>query len=87
MSPSPLPRLLFFSHTNTPQNNTQYPHDVEIDVEIDMGANRIVIKDNCSGMAPKVLEECVLTAGESKKKGVSWLNGIDYKCVRAWVLC
>lgn len=49
---------------------------MEISIEIDKPGDKITITDNCMGMDPETLERCILSAGESKKKGVPWLNGV-----------
>lgn len=58
----------------------KYPRPIEIHVRIDKPADTITIVDNCNGMSPEALKACVLSAGESKKKGVPWLNGKACNC-------
>ncbi|KNC86129.1 hypothetical protein SARC_01698 [Sphaeroforma arctica JP610] len=57
------------------QNGNEYDKPVDIRITLDSKRRTIKITDNSSGMPQQQLTEAILTAGESKKKGVPWLNG------------
>ncbi|MCI0604601.1 ATP-binding protein [bacterium] len=52
-----------------------YPRPIGIDVTIDRGRRTVSILDNCRGMDIETLCRVVRNVGESRKKGMSWLNG------------
>ena len=52
-----------------------YRRAVTIDVHVSREGRRIRIVDNCRGMAPTTLSRVVMRVGESRKRGVSFVNG------------
>ena len=52
-----------------------YGRSVEVDVFVCREKRSIRVVDNCRGMPPEVLKRVVLNVGESKKRGVAFLNG------------
>lgn len=52
-----------------------YSRPVEIDIFVDRGNKTIRVIDNCRGMEEEVIKRVVLNVGESKKRGVAFLNG------------
>ena len=52
-----------------------YEREVEVNVFVCEESKRIRVVDNCRGMPREVLQRVVLNVGESKKRGVAFLNG------------
>lgn len=52
-----------------------YSRKVEINIFVDRSKKTIRVIDNCRGMRKEVLQRVVLNVGESKKRGVAFLNG------------
>eukprot|EP01134_Creolimax_fragrantissima_P002206 CFRG2206T1 len=57
------------------QNNYSYDRPVDIRITLNSRERTVRITDNSSGLDKEQLAQVMLTAGESKKKGVPWLNG------------
>jgi HSP90 family molecular chaperone len=57
------------------ENGGRYPYPVQISVTYDKQKKTLEVTDNCRGMSTEGLRSLVEGVGESKKKGVSWLNG------------
>ncbi|HXT16620.1 MAG TPA: ATP-binding protein [Gemmatimonadaceae bacterium] len=56
-------------------NADAYPYAVVIEILIDSNARSVTIRDNCRGMLPETLERIVVNVGESRKRGLTWVNG------------
>jgi hypothetical protein len=56
-------------------NAETYPAEVLISIHIDTLKRMVTVKDNCRGMLPSILERIVANVGESKKRGITWVNG------------
>jgi len=52
-----------------------YTRPVEVDIFVNRARKSIKVVDNCRGMPQEVLQRVVLNVGESKKRGVAFLNG------------
>ena len=57
------------------ENKGEYPYPIEISIMIDSKRGQIIFRDNCRGMDWNTLIRVTQRIGESKKKGVPWLNG------------
>jgi Histidine kinase-, DNA gyrase B-, and HSP90-like ATPase len=56
-------------------NAEAYPFEVRIEIIIDRHQRYVTIRDNCCGMKRDDLERIVGKVGESKKRGITWVNG------------
>lgn len=52
-----------------------FPRPIFIHIGIDQEKRQVWISDNCQGIDPAMMVRLVSNIGESKKKGVAWLNG------------
>eukprot|EP00041_Stephanoeca_diplocostata_P025127 m.651465 g.651465 ORF g.651465 m.651465 type:complete len:658 (+) comp22676_c0_seq11:137-2110(+) len=52
-----------------------FPRPISIHIGIDQDMRQVWISDNCQGIDPEMMMRLVSNIGESKKKGVAWLNG------------
>ena len=52
-----------------------YSQALTIFVDLDVKNARLSIRDNAEGMTREDLKRIIVNVGESKKRGVSWLNG------------
>jgi len=56
-------------------NAEAYPFEVRIEIIIDRHQRYVTVRDNCRGMKRDDLERIVGKVGESKKRGITWVNG------------
>jgi HSP90 family molecular chaperone len=56
-------------------NAEAYPFEVCIEIIIDRHQRYVTVRDNCRGMEREDLERIVGKVGESKKRGITWING------------
>lgn len=56
-------------------NADAYPYEVRIEVVVDFHTRFVVVRDNCRGMQKEDLERIVANVAQSKKKGITWVNG------------
>ncbi len=57
------------------KSNGIYPYVIRLQIVLDTKRREIKLIDNCRGMKLAILERLVQNVAESKKKGLSWVNG------------
>jgi hypothetical protein len=56
-------------------NRQVYPYPIHIRVTLDPSARTAQVMDNCQGMNREALERLVHSIGDSRKLGITWVNG------------
>lgn len=56
-------------------NADAYPYEIRVDIIIDHARRTVTIRDNCRGMKLATLARIVENVGESRKRGLTWVNG------------